>query len=183
MNIHFENYWYFGGNHFETTPFATRELWVRSPSCLSEVGHWIGMPSGPFLVSRTGAVGWTKRGVKVPKWKLIRSHERCWLLKTAGRWPWKSESAKECVTTHLPKQLALKMDGAKASHLYPSEVRPKRRGPQSWSPVGLDLSNRRVRHSNLDTKTLPPRVVIYTRESSGRAFSRSHCLWDMRWHP
>ena len=40
------------------------------------------------------------------------------MLKTAGRWPWKSESAKECVTTHLPKQLALKMDGAKASHLY-----------------------------------------------------------------
>ena len=56
----------------------------------------------------------------MPKWKLIRSHERCWLLKTAGRWPWKSESAKECVTTHLPKQLALKMDGAKASHLYPA---------------------------------------------------------------
>ena len=28
------------------------------------------------------------------------------------------ESAKECVTTHLPKQLALKMDGAKASSRY-----------------------------------------------------------------
>ena len=28
------------------------------------------------------------------------------------------ESAKECVTTHLPNQLALKMDGARASHLY-----------------------------------------------------------------
>ena len=28
------------------------------------------------------------------------------------------ESAKECVTTHLPNQLALKMDGAQASHLY-----------------------------------------------------------------
>ena len=56
----------------------------------------------------------------MPKWALIRSHERCWLLKTAGRWPWKSESAKECVTTHLPKQLALKMDGAKAPHLYPT---------------------------------------------------------------
>ena len=39
-------------------------------------------------------------------------------MKTAGRWSWKSKSAKECVTTHLPKQLALKMDGAKASHLY-----------------------------------------------------------------
>ena len=45
-------------------------------------------------------------------------HERRWLLKTAGRWPWKSESAKECVTTHLPKQLALKMDGAEASCLH-----------------------------------------------------------------
>ena len=28
------------------------------------------------------------------------------------------ESAKECVTTHLPKQPALKMDGALASGLY-----------------------------------------------------------------
>ena len=44
------------------------------------------------------------------------------MLKTAGRWPWKSESAKECVTTHLPKQLALKMDGAKTSHLYSTVV-------------------------------------------------------------
>ena len=42
------------------------------------------------------------------------------MLKTAGRWPWKSESAKECVTTHLPKQLALKMDDAKARHSYPA---------------------------------------------------------------
>ena len=37
---------------------------------------------------------------------------------TAGRWPWKSETAKECVTTHLPNELALKMDGAEADHLY-----------------------------------------------------------------
>ena len=34
------------------------------------------------------------------------------MIQTAGRWPWKSESAKECVTTHLPNQLALKMNGA-----------------------------------------------------------------------
>ena len=40
------------------------------------------------------------------------------MLQTAGRWPWKSESAKECVTTHLPKQPALKMDGALASGPY-----------------------------------------------------------------
>jgi len=42
----------------------------------------------------------------------FRTHEGCGLLKTAGRWPWKSESAKECVTTHLPKQPAPKMDDA-----------------------------------------------------------------------
>lgn len=32
----------------------------------------------------------------------------------------RSESAKECVTTHLPNQLALKMDGAGASGPYPA---------------------------------------------------------------
>jgi hypothetical protein len=54
------------------------------------------------------------------------------LLKTAGRWPWKSESAKECVTTHLPKQLALKMDGAKAPHLYPTVAAEQAlRGPEA----------------------------------------------------
>ncbi len=37
-------------------------------------------------------------------------------MKTAGRWSWKSKSAKECVTTHLPNQLALKMDGAQAGY-------------------------------------------------------------------
>ena len=28
------------------------------------------------------------------------------------------EVAKECVTTHLPNEVALKMDGAKANNLY-----------------------------------------------------------------
>ena len=40
------------------------------------------------------------------------------MIQTAGQWPWKLESAKECVTTHLPNQLALKMDGAGALDLY-----------------------------------------------------------------
>ncbi|WZZ78134.1 hypothetical protein YC2023_098706 [Brassica napus] len=39
---------------------------------------------------------------------------------TAGRWSWKSKSAKGCVTTHLPNQLAPKMDGAEARDLYPT---------------------------------------------------------------
>jgi len=29
---------------------------------------------------------------------------------TAGRWPWKLETGKECVTTHLPNGVAFKMD-------------------------------------------------------------------------
>ena len=36
-------------------------------------------------------------------------------MKTAGRWPWKSESARDRVTTHLPNCFALKMDDAQAS--------------------------------------------------------------------
>ena len=55
--------------------------------------------------------------VKVSKCWLIRYHKGCWFIQTAGRWPWKSEPAKECVTTHLPNELALKMDGAEASDL------------------------------------------------------------------
>ena len=58
----------------------------------------------------------TERYAKVPNFPLIRYHKRRWYLQTAGRWPWKSEPAKECVTTHLPKVLALKMDGAQADH-------------------------------------------------------------------
>jgi hypothetical protein len=59
------------------------------------------------------------------------------LIKTAGRWPWKSESAKECVTTHLPKQLALKMDGAKASYLYPAVGAEQAfQGPEAMRRVG-----------------------------------------------
>ncbi|KAL0745407.1 hypothetical protein Bca101_102090 [Brassica carinata] len=40
---------------------------------------------------------------------------------TAGRWSWKSKSAKECVT--VPNQLAPKMDGAEARDLYPASFR------------------------------------------------------------
>ncbi|KAK8547751.1 hypothetical protein V6N13_027364 [Hibiscus sabdariffa] len=42
----------------------------------------------------------------------LRANKGFWSIKTAGRWSWKSKSAKECVTTHLPNQLAPKMDGA-----------------------------------------------------------------------
>ncbi|KAL2224518.1 UNVERIFIED_CONTAM: hypothetical protein Sindi_2975200, partial [Sesamum indicum] len=51
-------------------------------------------------------------------------------IKTAGRWSWKSKSAKECVTTHLPNQLAPKMDGAEARDLIPGR-RGKGQAPMS----------------------------------------------------
>ena len=38
-------------------------------------------------------------------------------MQTAGRWSWKSKAAKKCVTTYLPNEVALKMDGAEASDL------------------------------------------------------------------
>jgi hypothetical protein len=58
--------------------------------------------------------------VKVPKYALIRYHKECQFIKTAGRWPWKSESSNECVTTHLPNGLASKMDGTQAHYSYPT---------------------------------------------------------------
>ena len=78
--------------------------------------------SGPFLVSRTGDEGWTWCTVKVLNNTLIRYHKGCWFIWTAGRWSWKSKSAKECVTTHLPNGLAPKMDGAQAGDWYPTTV-------------------------------------------------------------
>ena len=53
------------------------------------------------------------------------------------------ESAKECVTTHLPKQLALKMDGTQALHLYFAVrvgVRPQRVGGRSGRDTGFGAS-------------------------------------------
>jgi hypothetical protein len=43
-----------------------------------------------------------------------RTQERSRRVRTAGRWPWKSASAKKCVTTYLPNTQALKMDGAES---------------------------------------------------------------------
>ena len=40
------------------------------------------------------------------------------IIRSILHWPWKSESAKECVTTHLPNELALKIDGAEVYCRY-----------------------------------------------------------------
>ena len=64
-------------------------------------------------------------------------------MKTAGRWSWKSKSAKECVTTHLPNQLALKMDGAQAAYRDQAvwvNARPKRVGGRGVSTAAPGAS-------------------------------------------
>ena len=64
-------------------------------------------------------------------------------MKTAGRWSWKSKSAKECVTTHLPNQLALKMDGAQAAYRDPAvwaNATLKRVGVRAGSSEAMGVS-------------------------------------------
>ena len=58
--------------------------------------------------------------VKVPKCVLRRPHKGRRFIKTAGRWPRKSASAKKCVTTYLPNESAPKMDGAQAHYRDPA---------------------------------------------------------------
>ncbi|CAN7088036.1 unnamed protein product [Brassica rapa subsp. narinosa] len=65
-------------------------------------------------VGRGGCFVEPSHGIESSKWAIF-----------AGRWSWKSKSAKECVTTHLPNQLAPKMDGAEARDLYPAGIRLK----------------------------------------------------------
>src|SRR3954471_10304625 len=59
------------------------------------------------------------------RWQSARScrhHKGCQFIQTAGRWSWKSKSAKECVTTHLPNGLALKIDHAQTFSLNLARV-------------------------------------------------------------
>jgi hypothetical protein len=42
----------------------------------------------------------------------------CDLIKTVVRWSWKSSFSKECVITHLPNKIALKIDGAQVYYTY-----------------------------------------------------------------
>ncbi|WZY99952.1 hypothetical protein YC2023_072281 [Brassica napus] len=83
----------------------------------------------PSRVGRGGCFVEPSHGIESSKWAIFGKQNwgcgmnrkpGCWSIKTVGRWSWKSKSAKECVTTHLPNQLAPKMDGAEARDLYPA---------------------------------------------------------------
>lgn len=66
-----------------------------------------------------------------------RTQERSRRVRTAGRWPWRSASAKKCVTTYLPNTRALKMDGAES------------RAKAGLSPVGEKVGGRTARGEGL----------------------------------
>lgn len=73
---------------------------------------------GPILVSRIGDETyfyWTTKGSQAA---VNRPYKGCWFILTAGWWSWKLISSKECVTTHLPNELAPKMDVDKSCARY-----------------------------------------------------------------
>jgi len=54
----------------------------------------------------------------VPNYSLTKKPQKVFFHKDSRTVAMKSESAKDRVTTHLPNEKALKMDGAKANDLY-----------------------------------------------------------------
>jgi len=85
------------------------------------------LSGGPFLVSRTGDSGWTEIVVKASNMIPQGYHKRRSRILTAGRWPWKSETAKQCVTTDLPNSIALKMEEARRGRKYDIGLHNKER--------------------------------------------------------
>jgi len=66
-----------------------------TPRAFTSAGMLYRQPSGPHLVSRTGTAGRTECPVKEPNPPPTQPKE-CACIETAGLWPWKSASAKEC---------------------------------------------------------------------------------------
>ncbi|XP_022111701.1 serine/arginine repetitive matrix protein 1-like [Acanthaster planci] len=83
------------------------------PQCTGAQWAIFGKQDGRCRMNRTPGWGAALRPT------LIRAQKRRWLIRAEGRWPWNSE----CVTTHLPNQLALNMDAERAAHTRPSGQR------------------------------------------------------------
>src|ERR1700744_6611397 len=66
-------------------------------------------------------------GLRCQSARSCRHHKGCRFIQTAGRWSWKSKSAKKCVTTYLPNELALKIDGAETNNFYFTVVKKKKK--------------------------------------------------------
>jgi len=63
---------------------------------------------------------------------------------TAGRWSWKSKSAKKCVTTYLPNGPALKIDGAETFSRN-ATLKVKGRYTALRKPLGVGANAKIVR--------------------------------------
>ena len=76
---------------------------------------------GRVLVSRTDDADSSARLPKGPKLALTQIKGNRF-ISIVGQWPWRLESVKECVITHLPNEPVPKMDGAKArSRRHPAD--------------------------------------------------------------
>lgn len=66
--------------------------------------------SGPRFGKQNRQSGFNRLSPKGPEAAYIKKPKgRCCIM-TVVRWPWRSVSAKECVTTQRPNALALKID-------------------------------------------------------------------------
>jgi hypothetical protein len=115
---------------------------------------------------------------------------------TGERWPWKSESAKDCVTTHLPNVLAQKMGGTLDEYngalCTPTQALPSPWGPSrhplpwnsvpSFNPVTSTTAHQPPAYStsgNFTTTDFPSSLFSETHNNlirSARALEQIHNL-------
>ena len=76
------------------------------------------------MVSKDGKKGSNLCLVRLSK-RPTPTSKRRYPIGTAGQWPWKPASAKECVTAHQPNGAALKMDEVKSEQPYQAESQIK----------------------------------------------------------
>lgn len=153
-------------------PWSVLKLWMGATDLVvllnQSIEYWV--KSGRFLVSRMRDAGWSDRSVKVTESPFIRSQKRSEWIMTVGRWPWKSGSAKDCVTTHLPNSFARKMDVAETGYLYWSVFLSKDRN-----------TSRRARRSSVEAWVVRPCGAISGVDLSGSSNYSSENLEDWSW--
>ena len=104
------------GGLLSLTCFQPLNWWGAAVECKT-AGVECKVSCGQFFVIRIGDEGQTWCYDNVLLFSLIRFPKTCSSILTAGRWPWKLTSPEECVTIHLPNELALKMAGAQMGWL------------------------------------------------------------------
>ena len=104
---------------------------------------WIAIVEWANIGKQNLRWGMNQENGKGAQCMIIGYHKRCWSILTAGRWSWKLKSANECVITHLPNRVALKMDSAETCNRYHS-IDPEIQG-QCVEGYGCELRSRTLR--------------------------------------